>query len=421
MRVIATFGLRSVWPLIIIACFVSPRPASLIPQHSFLPMAIEFHCPYCTAVMRVPDEFAAKQGRCPKCDTIVVVPDVRPPEVVAAAKSTAAAHSQNAGSAVTPTAQPESPSADPLSGLVPVQRDPSIASSLRKKSRRRGPQRVWLVGVPVIFFLILIAAIGWYVVTRLPALSGQLSASLLNSNQLPPTLISWSAVSELSEEQVDALRSELELAPEAFVSTQMRCQLTGTEDGIEIDLRTTEETAWYVVDPNSHAALVLWLRKNRDRLSTQRNIRFQNSLRQYCRDKMQVIDGTAGLIDAEKYRNSVGLDGSCAGFGSVVEVVVSNRVIRCAAEDEAGRLYFCLPRGVVNFQLRGRTLADGTTSFPGQFDVSVDGTIEAAAEPSDADEETDPDDDNSEGSVDDQSTEMEEPDNSEPSGESEQD
>ncbi|MEJ7595682.1 MAG: hypothetical protein WKF77_29580, partial [Planctomycetaceae bacterium] len=39
-------------------------------------MAIEFNCPYCTATIRVPDAYAGKQGRCPKCDTKLLIPSV---------------------------------------------------------------------------------------------------------------------------------------------------------------------------------------------------------------------------------------------------------------------------------------------------------------------------------------------------------
>ena len=44
-------------------------------------MAIEFSCPYCTAVIRVEDTAAGKQGLCPKCQTRLIVPNApRPPE-----------------------------------------------------------------------------------------------------------------------------------------------------------------------------------------------------------------------------------------------------------------------------------------------------------------------------------------------------
>ena len=353
-------------------------------------MAIEFHCPYCTAVMRVPDEFASKQGRCPKCDTIVIVPDVRPPEMAAAGSSPGEVPAAGAQVPLTAESPPADsaqsmqvfPGLDTESGLA------SVTRTLKKRKRRRGPQRVWMVGVPAIFFLLLLAAISWYTVSRLPTLNGELSALILKESELPERLIPWSIAGQLSDDEQATLRYELELAPEVFISSQLRCAMLATDEGLAVSLRTTDETSWYVVDPGTHPALLLWLRKNRTQLETQRNIRLQQTFRQYCQDKLLVIEGQAALIDPEKYRNSLGLEACCEGFGSVVEAVVRNRFVRCGYEDASGRLYFCLPRGVTNFQLRGKEFSDGSKPFAGQFDVAVAGTLELTRDASETDAES---------------------------------
>ncbi|MCG3125350.1 MAG: hypothetical protein CHACPFDD_00168 [Phycisphaerae bacterium] len=41
-------------------------------------MAIEFHCPYCSATVRAGDEYAGKRGKCPHCHQSVYIPT--PPE-----------------------------------------------------------------------------------------------------------------------------------------------------------------------------------------------------------------------------------------------------------------------------------------------------------------------------------------------------
>src|SRR2546425_12640500 len=38
------------------------------------PMAIEFSCPSCNQLLRVPDESAGKNAKCPKCSTVVQIP-----------------------------------------------------------------------------------------------------------------------------------------------------------------------------------------------------------------------------------------------------------------------------------------------------------------------------------------------------------
>lgn len=53
-------------------------------------MAIQFQCPTCDAVVKVPDSAAGKIGRCPKCDKRVQIPNVAPPAAPPAAPTPAA-------------------------------------------------------------------------------------------------------------------------------------------------------------------------------------------------------------------------------------------------------------------------------------------------------------------------------------------
>jgi hypothetical protein len=356
-------------------------------------MAIEFHCPYCTAVMRVADQFAGRPGRCPKCDSVVIVPDVRPPVLTSAEDQPVSEQATQVRSSkpFSPAVPSEDSAADSgLSFVAPPTRT-SIARSLKKRRGRHRTRRVWLVGIPVICFLLLLGAIGWYVVTRLPALSGEIPAMIYSDNELPPVIISWSSAVDLTADQQATLQSELQMVPESFLSSQMTCRMNGVEDGIQVQLKTTDETNWYVVNANASPALVLWLRKNRDGLTAARNLKFQAAFQDYCRQKLLVLAGQAPSLDARRFRDSVGLEACCSGFGSVIEAVVHNRVVRCAYEDGTGRLFFCLPRGIVNFVLRGKTLADGSKPFAGEFQIRVTGTIPSPetepSPPADGDED----------------------------------
>jgi hypothetical protein len=72
-------------------------------------MAIQFHCPRCTAVVKVADSAAGKIGRCPQCQAPVRVPEIAPPPAQAAPPAAAP--------------PPESPSApEPSPSEVPLVR-----------------------------------------------------------------------------------------------------------------------------------------------------------------------------------------------------------------------------------------------------------------------------------------------------------
>jgi predicted Zn finger-like uncharacterized protein len=89
-------------------------------------MAIEFQCPYCTAMIRVGDDAAGKRGKCPKCATTLMVPRPQAP-----------------GSATGPVdGIDQSPDDDiVIPELVPeIQTGPqaSVTSRVRRRRRKQG-------------------------------------------------------------------------------------------------------------------------------------------------------------------------------------------------------------------------------------------------------------------------------------------
>ena len=114
-------------------------------------MAIEFNCPYCTAAIRVPDAYAGKQGRCPKCDTKLLIPYVPLPNQTAAPQQPVvqtAPVTPNDGRSVAAEGLPVvtnvngSAPEDPFS-VRPV--TTSVVKSRRRNARRR-PSRALVIG-----------------------------------------------------------------------------------------------------------------------------------------------------------------------------------------------------------------------------------------------------------------------------------
>ena len=98
-------------------------------------MAIEFDCPYCTATIRVPDAYGGKQGRCPKCDTRLLVPlVVRPGSTTVPDASS---------SPITANQSPAIPGALPQTDIFAVPAPPTspmlvgnVSATFRSFSRR---------------------------------------------------------------------------------------------------------------------------------------------------------------------------------------------------------------------------------------------------------------------------------------------
>jgi len=340
-------------------------------------MAIEFECPNCTSVMRVPDAYAGKQGRCPQCETRLLVPNIPRPDLSNAPPAT-----------VLPT-QTTVPQATPVptsaAAAVSTERNPVPRTSRRIRSRRR-PARALVIGIPVIGFLLLLGIIAVTLTGKLPELNGNLAARMLTEKSLPRIIIPWSDTG-LSQADRQTLQTILAENAETLTSELVTCRLIGTDDGIAVQWTAAASAAWCVVDAvsDSEKPLSLWLKKERPSLNAARRTELLDALASYCRDKLQQAAGAEINVDAARTRDSVALNAATDALGFAVVAKAGKRVIRPAVENERGQLYFCLPSETQSLTLAGRNGSNGSL-FPGSYQVIIAPAAVAPADP-----ETSPD------------------------------
>ena len=253
-------------------------------------MAIEFNCPYCLATIRVPDAYSGKQGRCPKCDTRLLIPSVQLP-----------VHPGSAGQLVSPAQTPRHPEAAGVAaceefgpnssaggefGVLPEESFPAVpqTTSIARK-RRRGtrlrPSRTLVIGVPVICFLILFAIIAYSLTGSLPQLHGELTADRLESRALPQETVHWSELS-LSPTDRPLLQKALTQNPESIISQFVSCRLSAGDDGILVTLAAQPESQWVVVDVSSEKPLAIWRRKEGPQWNRMRLDELRSRLESVC-------------------------------------------------------------------------------------------------------------------------------------------
>lgn len=337
-------------------------------------MAIEFDCPYCTATIRVPDAYGGQQGRCPKCDTRLLVPMVvRPGNTTVPDASALPATASN----------PAAPNEPQLPEAVFAIRPPSPTAAIRRRRTRRRPSRALVIGMPVLCFLVLLAGIFFSITNSLPELNGELTAKRVDEQTLPAVLISW-VDTGLSPDDQQTLKDFLKNTPETLTSEVMTCRLVGTDDGIEVLLTSSVKNEWYAVDTTSSKPLALWLKRERAALNGKRLNLLHTGLAAYCRDKLAQIGGEPLAIDAITVRDNVGINACCDALGFAVQAVTDNQIVPCSYEDSKGALYFCLPKGIQSFQIKGRTMPDQSMLFGGDYKVVIAGG--SAPQPAKAEE-----------------------------------
>lgn len=355
-------------------------------------MAIEFNCPYCTAAIRVPDEFSGKRGSCPKCATKLIVPDVVPKSGAAAdvpptpnvPSLTVASEVPSVPGSAVPEPPGVSGAAEPADFTAPP--PTSVSRKLRRKSRRRKSQGVFGVAVPAVCFLMFLGLLAAFMYLRSPELEGSLRGSLVGVMDFPPATVSLHNLNLTDEEHTQAAMA-FEGAPESFISPQMTCSVAVDGDNLQIDVRSGKGFAWFAVNPSSSTALTDWIRSQRTALNTVRLQTLAAAGSELCRDKVTKEGGTPVVFDAVRYRDSFGLSAHVDAFGFAVVAIVGNKLMPCAHEDSNGTLYFALPVGTGSFQLRGREV-NGQRLFPGEYTVTVEGSAPAPA--ADSDDSTQP-------------------------------
>lgn len=382
-------------------------------------MAIEFDCPRCSATIRVPDAYSGRQGRCPQCNERLLVPLVAVPEVVpqvamlpptpltaqapaavpgvafAVPPVVAAQGAVSAGAAgAVPQMPPESnppvaahgpmasvpAAAGPAAAMGGISGTPATARRGRGKPRfnRRRPSRALVIGIPVIGFLLLLAILS-LTIPGGPELQGELRGRLLAEKSLPRTVVAWSDVG-VSAEQQQILQSALTENPETFSSELLVCRVLGTPAGLEIQLTAATGARWCTVNPHEagQKALALWLKQQRVRLGEQRRSEMTQTLSAWCQDKLRQIGGESIAIDAAGARDNGVLNATVDSLGFSVQARAGKRLVRAAAEDEAGWLYFCVPADTQTLVVEGRSHGTMGLLFPGRYDVTFEATAAAA-------------------------------------------
>lgn len=349
-------------------------------------MAIEFDCPFCTATIRVPDAYGGKEGRCPKCNTRLLVPTVHRPGMEPAA----AVQAPPSPEAKTPSTAPSAVSSDVPDLNFGETRRP-VATTTRRRSRRRA-SRPLVIGIPVFGFLLLIGIMGYLITTQFPGLTGDLTAVRAGADPLPPVVIPWSE-SGLDESEREVVREALSKSPESLPSDLMKCRLVGTDEGIKVLLSPADSAEWIAISITDQKPLALWIRKEREALDGARMSELTEELKQYCRMKYQKISGEPVNFDAAALRDRIGLNAAGTTLSYAAQAVHGNRVARLVGEDTQGRLLVSLPIGTTQLELNGRTV-NGKLLFPGKYQVIVNQAPAAPESPpatpsTDADEPTD--------------------------------
>lgn len=363
-------------------------------------MAIEFPCPICNAMIRVPDNAGGGKGRCPKCAMRISVPRksaAQPaaktrieeePFVLPVADSAAdgeeliASQPEVAAFSTVPVQTPVTDPAvfdpsqftKPRLGEIPVDRSvraKSVAKHFKNKKRRNSNG---LIAGAIV--LVLLAAAGFFVRPQLlkERLSGDLIAGKAATLDLPPKLIEKSRF-KLSATDIDTLLAKLETNPVPLNSNSMQIQVSGTEKGLSVSLAAGPQAYYYRVNVKGNDAIQKYLSRHMADLDDRRLRDIDQAATEFLIAYEKVLAKLSPPESITPFRDSLALTALVGGFGHELVAEYGRGLYRCAYEDRDGGLYFLLPAGVKEFHVLGVNHPDGTVVIPAEFHVKVEGEI----------------------------------------------
>jgi len=319
-------------------------------------MAIEFDCPYCTAVIRIGDEAAGKQGVCPKCGTSLVVPR---PESNTAATAATAATDEDVVPEVVPDVVPEFQSRPQA----------SISSRVRRRRRKKGG-----MGFPLACggILLLAVTVAWFLndPSRFRgSLEGELSASYVTAEVLEPRSIDPELMESRSEAYAELIAS-LKERPGRVRSNVMVVAFVESDGKMQVRVDPAREYRLVRVGMGQTESLRVFAESQSSRLDGLRREDLAGSLGRLLSDWQSAVEADLAFEDWSGYRESIGLTALVGGLGHHAMARTGRQDLRCLYEGD-GALYFLVPASLVEFRLVGRSRPDGSVPFPAEFTVRI--------------------------------------------------
>jgi hypothetical protein len=346
-------------------------------------MAIEFHCPYCTAAIRVPDAAAGKRGKCPKCATRLLVPAVAVPDPLDPLAQPAPATSLTVPvSRATPRApkmQPETPE------IVPSIRTTRVRSRKRRRRDRRKRRRssgLWVV-IPLALLALLVVVLLFVFYQPAEKLEGTLTGQRITAVNITPARLTPADVETSLEDFAKAVES-LKAQPLVLTSELVRTEIRGGENAIEVSIAMTSNAEFVAVDVND-PLLRQFVFDNGLAFGKRRVQRLRQSATQLVSELSS--DSDRILSNPSSFRNAIALNLLRSGLGFVVEGAAGKILCPCVYES-GDQIWFAVPAGTTSFTVQGRTIDDIGKLFPGRYEVTVSGTAEVVEVATDQDDET---------------------------------
>ena len=330
-------------------------------------MAILFHCPYCTASVKVPDSAAGKLGECPKCGTKIRIPAVEIPPAAAAP----AAPPPMPGPQYPVAAPPGGPESFDFSRLetgAPKAEAPRRTVAVKKSG---GGGRT--IGILVMLALLILAGVGgWLILKNQPIYAAAVTGTHAPAGQGISVSVPWATVNVEQSRQPPVVEY-FKRHQTAILSNILKIEIAASINGLEIRALPLEGTEIVGVEPYGTPDIKKFLLANETAWDTTRRQVLAQFGKDLCDNVLDAQLKGGKVSNISDYRDVVALNSLVRGLGRHVLAGSDQKLYPCVFEDKDGKLYFVVPIGTRDLVVTEKTFEGQPHVLPSGFrlDVSV--------------------------------------------------
>ncbi len=247
---------------------------------------------------------------------------------------------------------------------------PVISQQVRRRAKRKGMNPL----IPMALFGVVVAVVVFAMWQPGPKLEGQLAGVKLEEFTIPPAVIDKTTVDRPAGVVSSDLKEMQNDPPQGIrIPDWFEMQFHPEPGGLKVAIKKTTVTEVFRVNTGTNSAIREFFNRHKAEILKRQQAEFRPALKKFFGD-WETFHKANAPFKTEDYRGSLGFNALGGPLGFCVEAKVGPRGFRCVHQDGSGDLYFLLPKKTTTFVLRGRTLADGSTLFPGHYTVKVQGT-----------------------------------------------
>ena len=372
-------------------------------------MAIQFSCPYCTASVKVPDSASGKLGACPKCGTKVRIPKVPIPPAAASPPALVPPVGapivipmpvqadlglafpdlfQQAAPAPMAPLPPAPVSTDPFDfSNVAAAASPSatapIGTTASEASRKKPAPKGKPLGTGVLFgigvgVLALVGVGIWQVIANQPVYEGSVVGTIVPSDKPISVPVAWSAIEVPAATQGQVIEY-FKRHQTSLKNSLMEIDIAAAPQGLVVRFQTTADSILVSIDPQLVPDVKALIVANQASWGEARKKELATNAKVLC-DNVAKAQLTSGRVESvSSFHDTVILNALVRGLGRHV-VAVANRInCPCVFEDEAGKLYFVVPRNTTEMTVMEKSGAERVQMLPQAFRIYA--SLAAATSP----------------------------------------